>query len=108
MELWKEKWENLRINLMNHLKNRGEEMLLVTGITGLTGRFLYKELKQKITNIDVKYLVRNTSDIAWIEDENLVKGDLKDLKNIENIFKGVTTVLHLAPRGELKKCIRCL
>lgn len=81
-------------------------MILVTGITGLTGKFLYKEIKENFNNQDVKYLVRETSDISWInKNDQIVYGNLKDPKSTNEALKGVDIVLHLAPRFELQSII---
>jgi uncharacterized protein YbjT (DUF2867 family) len=50
-------------------------MILVTGITGLTGRFLYKELKK--TRLEIKYFVRKSSNISFMDPgrDSIVFGD---------------------------------
>ena len=71
-------------------------MLLVTGITGLTGRFLYEELK-KNEQLQVQYFVRPTSDISWMDsDEIFFFGDLANIDDVKKSLQGVETVLHLA------------
>ena len=81
-------------------------MLLVTGITGLTGRFLYDEIQQSYRGKEIKYLVRETSDILWmINNENIVYGDLRSSESIKVAFDDVTEVLHLAPRNQLKNIL---
>lgn len=78
-------------------------MLLITGITGLTGRFLYKEIQGSPHIGRIRYLVRRTSDTSWMHpNEDIVYGDLRNSASIQEAFYGVTTVLHLAPRGALK------
>lgn len=76
-------------------------MILVTGITGLTGRFLYRELHK--TELEVKYLVRKSSDISWMDQfkDNIAFGDQENVEEISAAFEGVDAVLHLAPRHQL-------
>lgn len=82
-------------------------MLLITGITGLTGKFLYKEIQKSYENKEVKYLVRSTSDISWLsENDNLVFGDISSVDSIKHAFEDVTEVLHLAPRNQLLNILK--
>ena len=82
-------------------------MLLVTGITGLTGRFLYGEIQQSYKGKEIKYLVRETSDTSWMnKNENFTYGNIKDLESIINSFEGVSEVLHLAPRNQLNNILK--
>lgn len=72
-------------------------MILITGITGLTGKFLYDSLQK--TNLEVKYLVRKTSDISWMKQgEKIAYGNLTEVDYIMNAMEDVDCVLHLAPR----------
>ena len=64
-------------------------MLLVTGISGLTGKFLYEEIKKSFGNEEIKYFVRKTSNISWMEkDERVAYGDIKDFKSVNDAFQG--------------------
>lgn len=81
-------------------------MLLITGITGLTGKFLYEEIQKSDMNKKVKYLVRKTSDISWLnEDDNVVFGDIRSVESMKSVFEDVTEVLHLAPRNQLSNIL---
>lgn len=81
-------------------------MLLITGITGLTGRFLYQELKQQRPDLKARYFVRKTSDIAWMEpNEDFAYGELSNVDDIRNALQGIQTVLHLAPRNRLQEIL---
>lgn len=72
-------------------------MVLITGITGLTGRFLYQEIKTSMPNEKIRYLVRETSDVSCIRDgEEIVFGDVTDWQQVSNNLNGVNTVIHLA------------
>lgn len=80
-------------------------MILVTGITGLTGRFLYRELKK--TRLEIKYLVRRNSDISWMDSKNdiIVFGDQQSSDEISAAMLDVDSVLHLAPRNQLQNVL---
>ena len=87
-------------------------MLLVTGITGLTGKYLYKEIQQAYNKEKIKYLVRRSSDTSWMKkNDNIVYGDISSPESLNTAFEGVTEVLHLAPRNQLKsildECKKC-
>lgn len=77
-------------------------MILVTGITGLTGKFLYNELQLKMPDLDIRYFVRKSSDISWMKNkDNIFFGELSNVEDIRSALDGVNTVLHLAPRNML-------
>lgn len=81
-------------------------MLLITGITGLTGRFLYQEIKQQNPDLKVRYFVRKTSDISWMDPkEDFAFGELTSVEDIHHALQDVQTVLHLAPRGNLQEIL---
>jgi len=71
-------------------------MLLITGITGLTGRFLYEELLDKKKKF--KCLVRKSSGIKSLRDYKNVEfvyGDVANEKDIINALEGVNEVIHM-------------
>lgn len=72
-------------------------MLLITGITGLTGRFLITALREAGYSGNIRCLIREHSDISWITDENIefVKGDVTDVKSLITACQGVEGVIHL-------------
>ncbi|MDF2635464.1 MAG: NAD-dependent epimerase [Pelosinus sp.] len=78
----------------------GESMILITGIAGLTGRFLYQEIQAQKLDQTVKYFVRPTSDISFMLDEdkekNVVYGDGNNLKDVTDALLNVDLVIHLA------------
>jgi nucleoside-diphosphate-sugar epimerase len=76
-------------------------MLLVTGITGLTGKFLYQEIQKSFHQQRVRYFLHKGSDPTWMHGEDIVYGDLSNIGDIEEAMEGVQWVLHLAPRGQL-------
>lgn len=74
-------------------------MLLVTGITGHTGRYFLQEIiKNKYDGL-IRCVVRETSDTSLIDNSGLniekVVGDLDDQKFIEKVMVGVDTVMHI-------------
>lgn len=72
--------------------------MLVTGITGLTGRFLLGELRKAGYNGKVRCLVRAHSDVSWIDDEKveLFLGDVRDVDSLCAAMRGgVDAVIHL-------------
>jgi nucleoside-diphosphate-sugar epimerase len=82
-------------------------VILITGITGLTGKFLYRELKTKLPTQKIKYLVRETSDVSWMDgNDELVTGDLYEQEDVTSALQGCDSVLHLAPRSVLPHVIK--
>lgn len=85
-------------------------MLLITGITGLTGRFLFHKIKEKFPDHTIRYLVRPTSNYSWLPSEDIFLGDVTNQQDIEHALQGVTTVIHLAhihhSETITKACIR--
>jgi uncharacterized protein YbjT (DUF2867 family) len=76
--------------------------LLVTGITGLTGRYLYARIKKDL-HVPVVYLVRKTSDRSFMDGHDaVIFGDLSDPLAFADQLKEVTAILHVAPRHRLK------
>ncbi|MFZ5652559.1 MAG: NAD-dependent epimerase/dehydratase family protein [Bacillota bacterium] len=72
-------------------------MLLVTGITGLTGRFLYSEIVRNGKAGSLRCLVRKNSDLSWIDGSmpELVYGDANNISDLAEAMKGVSGVIHL-------------
>ncbi|AIF53702.1 NAD(P)-dependent oxidoreductase [Pelosinus sp. UFO1] len=74
-------------------------MLLVTGITGHTGRYFLQELIDHKYEDTIRCVVRANSDKKMIENSGLkiemVVGDLNDTKFLDTCLKDVTTVLHI-------------
>ena len=75
---------------------------LVTGATGFIGSHLVDALVRE--GFDVTCLVRNTSDLHYIEDlpVKLAKGDCTDAASLAAAVRGVDYVFHLA--GLTKAC----
>ena len=88
--------------------------MLITGITGLTGRFLLGELRQAGYSGRIRCLVRAQSDTAWIDDEQveLFWGDVSEVASLrEALVNGVGSVIHLvnirhSPRVT-QACLEC-
>lgn len=74
-------------------------MLLVTGITGHTGRYFLKELINNNYKGKIRCVVRETSNIEILRNSNLdieiETGDLNDKSFINKVMNGVRTVFHI-------------
>jgi len=74
-------------------------MLLVTGITGHTGRYFLQELINHNYEGKIRCVVRETSNTEILRNSGLdieiVTGDLNDKFFIAKIMKGVDTVFHI-------------
>lgn len=79
---------------------RGEIMLLVTGITGHSGRYFLQELIKNKYEGKIRCVVRKTSDTSLLDNSGLkiekVVGDLDDQNFVDKAMSGVDTVLHIA------------
>ena len=75
-------------------------MLLVTGITGHSGRYFLEELIKNKYKGHIRCIVRETSDTSILDDIGLniekVVGDLDDQKFVNKAMIGVDTVMHIA------------
>jgi len=72
-------------------------LLLVTGITGLTGRFLLSCLREAGYTGRIRCFVRKHSDVSWIRDGGveLCTGDVGDVESLKEALTGVSGVIHL-------------
>jgi nucleoside-diphosphate-sugar epimerase len=74
-------------------------MLLVTGITGHSGRYFLQELINNNYEDKIRCIVRKTSDTTFLDRSGLDIekriGDLDDLKFIYETMIGVDTVMHI-------------
>ncbi|MDC3416607.1 SDR family oxidoreductase [Aquibacillus salsiterrae] len=74
-------------------------MLLVTGITGHTGRYFLQELINHKYEGPIRCIVRETSDTTLLDNSGLiiekVIGDLDDRNFIDRVMDGVETVMHI-------------
>ncbi|MEH6993698.1 NmrA family NAD(P)-binding protein [Neobacillus drentensis] len=75
-------------------------MLLITGITGHSGKYFLQELIKNRYDGPVRCIVRETSDTSMIDNAGLniekVIGDLDDQEFMNEVMVGVNTVLHIA------------
>lgn len=75
-------------------------MLLVTGITGHSGRYFLHELIDHHYDGAIRCVVRESSDISLLGNSGLnleiVYGDLKDQDFLDQAMVGIDTVLHIA------------
>lgn len=74
-------------------------MLLVTGITGHTGKYFLQELINNKYEGTIRCIVRETSDTSSLDNSGLniekVVGDLDDADFIDSVMNGVDTVMHI-------------
>lgn len=72
-------------------------MIFITGVTGLTGRFLLEELRLAGYQGYVRCLVQTSSDVSWIQDDKveLYEGNVNDYASIIPALDGVLAVIHL-------------
>jgi uncharacterized protein YbjT (DUF2867 family) len=74
-------------------------MLLVTGITGHTGRYFLKELIDNMYEGPIRCAVRETSDTSLLDNSGLdiekVIGNLDDPNFIDRVMTDVETVMHI-------------
>lgn len=72
-------------------------MLLVTGITGHSGRYFLQELIKNKYEDTIRCVVRNSSDTSLIDSSGLkiekVVGDLDDQEFMDQAMVGVDTVV---------------
>ena len=74
-------------------------MLLVTGITGHTGKYFLQELINNKYEGSIRCVVRETSNTSILDNSGFniekVVGDLDDPDFIDSAMKGVDTVMHI-------------
>jgi len=74
-------------------------MLLVTGITGHTGRYFLQELIDHKYEGPIRCIVRSTSDTSMLDNSGLniekVYGDLNDKNFIKEAMNGVDKIMHI-------------
>jgi nucleoside-diphosphate-sugar epimerase len=74
-------------------------MLLVTGITGHTGRYFLQELIKNNYKGPIRCVVRETSDTSLLDDCGLniekVVGDIRDEVFLDKCMKGIDTIVHI-------------
>ncbi|WP_284036369.1 NmrA family NAD(P)-binding protein [Neobacillus sp. 114] len=75
-------------------------MLLVTGITGHSGKHFLQELIDHNYRGHIRYIVRENSDTSLLDHSGLniekVVGDLDDQEFMNEVMIGVNTVVHIA------------
>ncbi|MGS2777496.1 SDR family oxidoreductase [Robertmurraya sp. GLU-23] len=74
-------------------------MLLVTGITGHTGKYFLQELINNKYEGSIRCIVRETSDTSLLDKSGLniekVVGNLDNLDFIDSVMNGIETVMHI-------------
>lgn len=89
----------IKILKKSQWNNRGEKVLLVTGITGHTGKYFLQELINNNYEGKIRCVVRKTSDTSMLGNSGLdiekIVGDLNDEEFVERAMIGVGTVMHI-------------
>lgn len=101
-------FKNTKMDKFRHSENlrdengegiRCEKMLLVTGITGHSGRYFLQELIDNKYEGTIRCIVRETSDTSMLDNSGLkiekVFGNLDDEKLVNKTMVGVDTVMHI-------------
>lgn len=74
-------------------------MLLVTGITGHTGRYFLQELINNKYEGPIRCIVRDTSDTSLLDNSGLnvekVVGDIRNEQFLDKCMRGVDTIVHI-------------
>ncbi|MBU5485770.1 NmrA family NAD(P)-binding protein [Clostridium sp. MSJ-11] len=74
-------------------------MLLVTGITGHSGRYFLQELIKNKYEGTIRCIIRETSDTSMLDNSQLkiekVVGNLDDKEFIDKAMVGVNTIIHI-------------
>lgn len=74
-------------------------MLLVTGITGHTGRYFLQELINHKYEGPIRCIVRETSDTSMLDSSGLniekVYGDIYDEAFLDEVMRGVDSIVHI-------------
>lgn len=74
-------------------------MLLVTGITGHSGRYFLQELIDNKYEGPIRCIVRETSDTSILDNSGLniekVIGDINDKVFVKNVMQSVDTIMHI-------------
>lgn len=75
-------------------------MLLVTGITGHSGRYFLQELINNKYEGPIRCIVRETSDTSMLDNSGLniekIVGDLEDSDFMHRAMEGIDAILHIA------------
>lgn len=71
-------------------------MILITGSTGLVGRYLVPRLVQSGWPVRVLVQPRRGGRVAWPDSVEIMTGDMSDQQSLHQAMQGVHTVFHLA------------
>ena len=77
-------------------------MILITGLTGLSGSAFYKVLCRECFSEKIRVLVRATTNLSMFDNSPLnlefVEGDILNKDSLKNALKGCDTVFHIAAK----------
>ena len=87
-------------------------MILITGLTGFSGRSFYKVLCRENYKEKIRVLVRPTTDLKMFENSPLdiefVEGDILDKDSLKNAVKGCDTVFHIAAKDLARNLVEAI
>lgn len=86
-------------SLLSRWKGADEMVILITGITGHSGRYFAQHLNQHGFSEQLRLVVREQSDTSFIKGSQLTYelaiGNLEDDEFIASSMKGIHTILHI-------------
>lgn len=87
-------------------------MILITGLTGTSGRAFYKVLCENNYKEKIRVVVRPTTDLSVFEntplDLEFVVGDIEDLEFLRKSIRGVRLVFHIAAKDKSQKIVEAI
>lgn len=87
-------------------------MILITGLTGLSGSSFYKVLCRENYKEKIKVLVRPTTNLKMFEDTPLdiefVEGDILNKDSLKNAIKDCDTVFHIAAKDLARPLVEAI
>lgn len=87
-------------------------MILITGLTGLSGSAFYKVLCREGFNEKIRVLIRPTTNLKMFEDSPLdiefVTGDILNKDSLKNALKNCDTVFHIAAKDLARPLVEAI
>ena len=87
-------------------------MILITGLTGLSGSAFYKVLCREGFNEKIRVLIRPTTNLKMFENSPLdiefVTGDILNKDSLKNALKNCDTVFHIAAKDLARPLVEAI
>ncbi|MBQ2931989.1 MAG: NAD-dependent epimerase/dehydratase family protein [Clostridia bacterium] len=87
-------------------------MILITGLTGTSGKAFYKVLCENNFDEKIRVVVRKTTDLSIFENTPLnlefAVGDICDLDFMKKAVEGARLVFHIAAKGKAKNVVEAI